>query len=91
MRKSDVQNLQKNKHNLLTKHKKYVILVPIANDKNYEKELTRMINDEICKLRDKLNKSIEENEDYDTIYKLSIELDDLIAKYYNEKQVKQAK
>ena len=24
-----------------------------------------MLNDEICKLRDKLNKSIEDNEDYD--------------------------
>jgi len=43
-----------------------------------------MLNDEICKLRDKLNKSIEDGENYETIYKLSIELDELIAKYYKE-------
>jgi len=43
-----------------------------------------MINDEICELRDKLNKSIEEGEDYSVVYKLSIELDELIAKYYQE-------
>ena len=41
-----------------------------------------MLNDEICKLRDKLNKSIECGESYDITYKLSIELDELIAKYY---------
>ena len=43
-----------------------------------------MLNKEICKLRDKLNKSIEEGEDYATIYNISIELDELIAKYYRE-------
>lgn len=43
-----------------------------------------MLNDDICKLRDKLNKSIENNEDYKVIYKLSVELDELIAKYYRE-------
>ncbi len=42
-----------------------------------------MLNDEICKLRDKLNKSIEDGEDYDIIYKLSVELDELIAEYYS--------
>ena len=42
-----------------------------------------MLNDEICKLRDKLNKSIENGEDYSIIYKLSVELDELIAKYYD--------
>jgi len=41
-----------------------------------------MLNEEICKLRDKLNKSIEKGEDYSTIYNLSIELDELITKYY---------
>ncbi len=44
-----------------------------------------MLNDEICKLRDKLNKSIEEGNDYDTIYRLSVMLDKLIAKFYDEK------
>ena len=43
-----------------------------------------MLNDEICKLRDKLNKSIENGEDYDIIYQLSVQLDELIAKYYKE-------
>ena len=41
-----------------------------------------MLNDEICKLRNKLNKSIEEGADYDIIYKLSVKLDELIVKYY---------
>lgn len=44
-----------------------------------------MLNEEICKVRDKLNKSIEKNLDYAIIYKISVELDILIAKYYNEK------
>lgn len=43
-----------------------------------------MLNDEICNLRDKLNKSIENGEDYDIIYQLSVQLDELIAKYYKE-------
>ena len=43
-----------------------------------------MLNDEICKLRDKLNKSIEDGEEYSVVYQLSIELDELIAKYYRE-------
>lgn len=42
-----------------------------------------MLNDEICKKRDELNKSIEDGDEYNKIYKLSIELDELIAKYYN--------
>lgn len=41
-----------------------------------------MLDEEICKLRDKLNKSIEEGEDYSVTYQLSVELDELIAKYY---------
>ena len=45
-----------------------------------------MLNDEICKLRDKLNKSIENGDDYSIIYQLSIELDELIAQYYMEAQ-----
>ena len=43
-----------------------------------------MLNDEICKLRDKLNKSIENGDSYDITYQLSIELDELIAQYYRE-------
>ena len=56
----------------------------------------KMLNDEICKLRDKLNKSIEEGKDYEVTYKLSIELDELIANYYkqlknNKKKLKMMK
>lgn len=43
-----------------------------------------MLNDEICKLREKLNESIISGQDYDITYKLSIELDELIAKYYRK-------
>ncbi len=41
-----------------------------------------MLNEEICKLRDKLNESIVSGQDYSIIYQLSIELDELIAQYY---------
>ena len=44
-----------------------------------------MLNDEICKLRDELNKSIEEGKDYDIIYDLSVKLDELIADFYRLK------
>lgn len=44
-----------------------------------------MLNEEICKLRDKLNESIEKEQDYSVIYKISVELDELIAKFYKEK------
>ena len=43
-----------------------------------------MLNDEICKLREKLDESIRKNLDYSIIYQLSIELDELIAQYYME-------
>lgn len=49
-----------------------------------EKGEINMLNEEICKLRDKLNKSIENGDDYSITYKLSIELDELIAKYYRD-------
>ena len=44
-----------------------------------------MLNDEICKLRDELNKAIEEGKDYSIIYDLSIQLDELIADFYKIK------
>ena len=44
-----------------------------------------MLINQICSLRDKLNKSIL-TEDYENTYELSIELDELIAKYYKEKE-----
>ena len=44
-----------------------------------------MLNDEICKLRDKLNESITSGQDYSVTYKLSVELDELIAQFYRNK------
>lgn len=44
-----------------------------------------MLNDEICKLRDKLNESIVTGQDYSVILKLSVELDELIAEYYRNR------
>ncbi len=47
-----------------------------------------MLNDEICKKRDELNKSIEQGEEYSKIYKLSVELDELISEYYKDQHAK---
>lgn len=44
-----------------------------------------MLNDEICKLREKLNYSILTEKDYSVIYSISVELDELIARFYREK------
>lgn len=41
-----------------------------------------MLNDKICKLREELNNSILTGQDYSVTYELSIELDKLIAEYY---------
>ena len=41
-----------------------------------------MLNDEICNLRNELNKSIEQGEDYEKIYELSVKLDKLIVSFY---------
>lgn len=41
-----------------------------------------MLNEKICELREKLNNSILNDEDYSVIYDLSIQLDDLITIYY---------
>ena len=50
------------------------------------KEWGYMLNEEICKARQKLDESIVTGKDYKTIYKLSVELDELIAKYYLENE-----
>lgn len=41
-----------------------------------------VLDEKICKMRDKLNKCISNGEDYSVIYKVSVELDELIAQYY---------
>ena len=48
-----------------------------------------MLNNQILKLREELNDSIINGENYDVIYKISTELDELISKYYKEKIDKQ--
>lgn len=50
-----------------------------------------MLNEEICKLREKLNNSIETGQDYSIIYQLSIELDELIAEYYRTEEKEKMK
>jgi len=44
-----------------------------------------MLDQEILELRQKLNESVAKDKNYEKTYKLSIELDELIAKYYNNK------
>ena len=43
-----------------------------------------MLDDKICNLREKLNQSIINGEDYKIIYKISTDLDKLIWQYYKE-------
>ena len=49
-----------------------------------------MLNDELCYLRNKLNKSIISGDDYKVTYELSIQLDELIAKYYRKNKIKKS-
>lgn len=44
-----------------------------------------MLDEEIIKKRKELDESIEKNRNYDITYKLSVELDDLIAQFYKIK------
>ena len=43
-----------------------------------------MVTKQILKKREELNNSIINGADYEIIYKLSIELDELIAQYYKQ-------
>lgn len=47
-----------------------------------------MLEEKIRKKRDELNQAIKNNEDYDKIYKISVELDELIAQYYSLREEK---
>ena len=63
---------------------RFVILWYFIN-KNIANRRIKMSNKEkINDLREKLNESIENNEDYSIIYELSIQLDELISNYYKE-------
>ena len=46
-----------------------------------------MLKEEICKKREELNQSILEGKEYNIIYNLSTELDELIAKYYRGEEI----
>jgi len=47
-----------------------------------------MIDEEILELRRKLDESIVKEKDYEKTYRLSVELDELITKYYNKNLMK---
>ena len=47
-----------------------------------------MLREEINRKREELGNSIAEKRDYETTYKLSIELDELIAEYYRKERRK---
>ena len=46
-----------------------------------------MLDEEILELRRKLDESLAKDKKYDNTYKLSVELDELITKYYKRKLV----
>ena len=50
-----------------------------------------MLEDEIKRKRKELDESIENNDKYENVYRLSIELDDLITEFYKEAEEKQEK
>ena len=50
-----------------------------------------MLEDEIKRKREELNESIEKHKKYEDVYKLSVELDDLITEFYKESQEKKHK
>ena len=52
------------------------------------KYLNELSNDEIVELRNKLDNAILRNENYEVIYQISVQLDDLIAKYYRNSKLK---
>lgn len=46
-----------------------------------------MLDEKICDLRNKLNDSILNNLDYEIIYQLSVDLDELIYEYYKKEVI----
>ena len=43
-----------------------------------------MLTDQIVALRSKLNNMLDKDADYDEVYAISVELDELIAAYYKQ-------
>lgn len=50
-----------------------------------------MLEDKIKRKREELNESIENHKKYEDVYKLSVELDDLITEFYKESEEKKNK
>lgn len=50
-----------------------------------------MLKEKIQRKREELNESIEKQKKYEDVYKLSVELDDLIAEFYKEAEEKKTK
>ena len=48
-----------------------------------------MLEDKIQRKRKQLNESIENNKNYEDVYRLSVELDDLITEFYKESKEKE--
>lgn len=48
-----------------------------------------MLEEEIKRKRKQLNESIENNRKYEDVYRLSVELDDLITEFYKESKKKE--
>lgn len=59
-----------------------MVFLKYTKEKFEEESVIMLLDDKICKLRNKLNKCISDGEDYSVIYKVSVELDELIAQYY---------
>lgn len=50
-----------------------------------------MLEDKINEKRKELNESLEKNRNYDTTYRLSVELDELISEFYERTKEKAPK
>lgn len=48
-----------------------------------------MLEDKIQRKRKQLNESIENNKNYEDVYRLSVELDDLITEFYKKSKEKE--
>lgn len=48
-----------------------------------------MLEQEIQRKREELNESIENHKEYEDVYRLSVELDDLIDEFYKKSQEKE--
>ena len=62
-----------------------MVFYKYTKEKIVKRRVKSMLDEEILELRRKLDESITKEKDYSKIYKLSVELDELITKHYNEK------